>query len=110
MNYSEAKEIMAKARDKSKGAPLGNNTRLFEHAVSTSDVYYSVRLHNTDVVNIYKNGCYSLNSGGWRTRTTQDRINTYSPIRVYADKGTWHIGAIVFVDGIVINSKLLGDK
>ena len=50
-----------------------------------------------------------LNSGGWRTMTTKDRINKYAPIYLFADRGQWYAGnswhdkQFFFQDGMVIN-------
>jgi hypothetical protein len=62
-----------------------------------------VRLHHTDVVIKRPDGTYELNTGGWKTSTTKDRINCYSPARVYSKSGTWYLAADVpFYDGVVI--------
>lgn len=52
---------------------------------------FAVRLHATDVVTILPDGTYSLNTGGWFTVTTKQRINAYGPARVSSDRGTWII-------------------
>lgn len=70
-------------------------------------------MHATDVVTYRPDGSAELNSGGWRTVTTKERINTFSPARVYSDKGRWYvaIGAgwdraerVPFEDGMHINA------
>jgi hypothetical protein len=50
-----------------------------------------IRLHHTDIVVKHLDGTYTLNSGGWRTSTTKERLNTYSPARIYQDKGEWFL-------------------
>jgi hypothetical protein len=52
---------------------------------------YAIRLHNTDVVTLHPDGCYTLDSGGWRTVTTKDRINRYAPVSVASDRGQWYV-------------------
>lgn len=42
-------------------------------------LYYSVRLHETDIVRFHANGDVTLNTGGWRTRTTRDRMRAFFP-------------------------------
>lgn len=70
----------------------------------------AVRLHNTDVIVIRKDGNYVLNSGGWRTVTTKDRINNYSPAYVHQYKRKWYLYDRStginnpFVDGMVIGA------
>lgn len=47
----------------------------------------TIRLHNTDVVTFKPSGEIVLDSGGWNTPTTRDRINLYLP-------ATWYIQTI----------------
>jgi hypothetical protein len=101
MNYSEAKEIFSRARNKTTGYKLGNNTRLVE-----TQGGYGVKLHNTIVVDIQSDGTYILNTGGWFTKTTKDRINSYAPVNLYTGKRIWYLSPHqTFSDGIVVNSK-----
>ena len=51
----------------------------------------AVRYHSTDVVVAHQNGTFTLNSGGYRTATTKERIKTYSPARLFQHKGQWLI-------------------
>lgn len=60
-----------------------------------------VKLHETNVVTFQKDGMIILNSGGWLTSTTKDRINKYSPCRITQAKGLWTVnGKYAFADGI----------
>ncbi len=72
------------------------------------------KLHETYVVLYHHNGSVELNSGGWRTVTTKDRINRclrdYGPreYRVCSDRGVWYlyrdgIAVAGFADGMVIH-------
>lgn len=83
LTYDEAVEKIAKSRDGRK--KLENNTYLYKVGDD-----YAVKLHATDVVTICSNGAYILNTGGWRTPTTKDRINRYAPGVAYSDKGEWY--------------------
>lgn len=65
---------------------LANNTYLHREDAHT----LAVRLHATDVVLIHDDGSYTLDSGGWRTVTTKDRINQYGPVRVYQQQLEWY--------------------
>lgn len=57
-----------------------------------SDGAEVIRLHMTDIVVKHPNGRVVLNSGGWRTMTTKDRINTYAaPYMVYSKAGVWWV-------------------
>jgi hypothetical protein len=96
MDFSTASATI-KNRESKK---VGNNTYL----VRISPETIGVRLHNTIVVKIHKDGTYTLNSGGWRTVTTKDRINSYCPVRVSQNKYDWYVGDenVPFYDGIVV--------
>ena len=94
MNYKEAKELMKTARNKAKGKPLENNTRLHE----TEGGNYEVRLHGYAIVTIMPT-CCRIDSCGWKTVTTKDRLNKYAwggtsdnyNICVVQKKGTWYV-------------------
>jgi hypothetical protein len=50
-----------------------NNTRLTEYV----DGRRTLRLHATDIITWKPDGKIILNSGGWRTHTTKERLNAY---------------------------------
>jgi hypothetical protein len=92
MTYESAKEMLRKARKDSK--TLCHMTTLRE--VETG---YAIRYHSTDVVIIHEDNTYTLNSGGWYTPTTKDRINEYSPASIHQEKGLWyHKNGFMFAD------------
>ena len=115
MNYEKANELL-QGRNKEQ-RKLENNTYLVRHEDSLA-----VRLHETDVVTYLPNGKVILNSGGWKTVTTKDRLNKYSPVRIYQEKSIWfyndsqtdpiqwqpinrkpYFDGITFKDGVCIN-------
>ena len=73
-----------------------------------------IRLHRTDIITFPKRGGVILNTDGWKTVTTKDRINTYNgECTVIQDKGLWYVTTslhpyqdrflrIPFFDGIKI--------
>ena len=74
----------------------------------------AVQLHDTVIVIIGKDGTLTLNSGGFRTNTTKERINRYLPdgLHLWQDKSIWYIGGTrwkkdpitqIFYDGIMIH-------
>lgn len=70
---------------------------------------FAVQYHATDIVIARPDGTITLNSGGWRTPTTKERINRYLPTgyTLIQDKHTWYIkqpnGAdVLFQDGITL--------
>lgn len=115
LTYAEAKEMMSRARNDRR--KLENNTHLESDAPKDGNYRsdYVVRLHDTDVVTLHPNGSYTLNSGGWRTVTTKDRINRYAPVAVFQRKGQWFVAAhqstggwdfdnaVPFEDGMVVS-------
>ncbi len=100
MRFADAWYLYSKAKDKASGKPLGNNTRL----VRVNETTLAVRLHGTNVVEIHNDGTYTLRSGGWRTATTKDRINKYSPANVSQRNWEWYVGDFVFFDGVKVDS------
>lgn len=110
MTFKEAADLHARARDKANGKPIANNTRMFCRKVEdpsgwgafsgydpvdiySPDFYYAIRFHATDVVGIYADGSYMLNTGGWRTVTTMQRINSYLPEgwMLTSERNEWHL-------------------
>ena len=99
MNWIKAASLFAQAKSKEKGKPIANNTRLMKRGED-----YAVRLHETDVVTIHGDDTYTLNTGGWRTVTTKERINRFSPACVYSDRKVWLVGGSLFKDGMKVGS------
>jgi hypothetical protein len=73
----------------SKPKRLANNTVRY----TATDGSTCTRLHGTDII-VQTGDVYTLSSGGWRTNTTKDRLNSLSPARIYADKGAWYVHPI----------------
>lgn len=68
------------------------------------------RLHSTDVVTIDRNGVKTLNSGGWKTNTTKDRISLYGAA-INQIKGVWYVGDVPYFDGIKVkDGKVINPK
>lgn len=76
-----------------------------------------IRLHHTDIMEFPKLGGVILNSGGWKTVTTKERINEYNgECTLIQDKSIWYISTsnnpyqdkdswIPFFDGIKIKDR-----
>lgn len=71
---------------------LGNNT----YAVRLDPQSIGVQLHQTYVVILFDDGSVRLDSGGWHTNTTRDRINAFLPypFALVQQKHTWYIDQI----------------
>lgn len=113
MEYQEAQRQHAnrinRCSGKYEGIPIANNTRLVKRETEEfEDPVYAVKLHETDVVDIRPDGTYKLRTGGWKTRTTKGRINSFSPTQVYTDNGVWRVatqtGDELFADDMVVDS------
>lgn len=85
---------------------IANNT--FKVVYNDGSVAY--RLHKTDVVTVTKDAVI-LNSDGWKTNTTKDRIHQYAyqyGIRLNQTKGLWFVstsaGVFDYFDGIEIST------
>jgi hypothetical protein len=107
MNYTKANELHGKrARRK-----LCNNTYLERRGADIA-----VRLHATDVLVFRPDNSVVYNSGGWRTVTTKERMNSYGADGrwIWQDKGIWSIGTRgrrkLYEDGVIItaNGKIIG--
>lgn len=84
---------------------------------TTSDGTERIKYHDTVVLEVRKDGSIRLDSGGFRTVTTKERINTYQNIvSIWQAKGEWsvHTGEAVipFTDGMEFrkNGQLIGGK
>ena len=95
MNFTKALELTARTGSRK----LENNTYL----VQKDETTIAVRLHRTDVVLIHSDGTFTLNSDGWQTAVTKDRINNYSPARVHQKAGVWYVGEFLFVDNMRVD-------
>ena len=86
MKYAEAYALVA-GKNNRKSRKIDNNTRGYIEY----DNSVSIELHSTKVVTLYPNGLVKLQTGGWMTPTTKDRMNKYSPVRVTQRKGEWYV-------------------
>lgn len=66
-----------------------------------------IRLHHTDIIYFLPNGDIRLNTGGWQTVTTKDRLNGFSPARIYSENGIWYCNYMSkeypYQDGIILH-------
>ena len=101
MNHSEAVSMVRGKRNANR-RKVGNNT----YAEILHDNSVGIMLHSTYVVKIHEDNTYTLQTGGWQTVTTKDRINQYSPVRVYQRKYEWFVKIndkeYPFMEGMVV--------
>jgi len=69
--------------------PIANNTRVIKRTPTT----IAIKLHNTDIITFFENGSIQLNTDGWKTVTTKDRMSRFLPtgINVYSEKFLWYL-------------------
>lgn len=89
--------------------------------VATKQIFYNdgfgIKYHDTEVIKIVDT-VITLNSGGWFSKTTKDRINQYLPewFNLFQNKGFWYLKTpkdnYAFFDGmkIDINGLLLNPQ
>lgn len=72
-----------------------------------------IRLHQTDIIEfLHRNGDIRLNTGGWLTVTTKERLNRFLPgLSIYSIKGVWMISnagqwdnGVPFYDGMILRN------
>lgn len=102
MNYAEAVSMVRGKRNANR-RKIGNNT----YAEILHDNSVGIMLHSTYVVKIHPDNTYTLQTGGWQTVTTKDRINQYSPVRVYQRNYEWFVKLngkeYPFIEGMVVS-------
>lgn len=81
---------------------IANNT--FERMDGDDRV---IRLHNTDIIRFKPGGSVVLDSGGWQTVTTKERMNLLSGYSITQEKGLWSVGrsggdTVPYFDGITL--------
>jgi len=87
---------------------LVSRKRIAQNTIEWIDKYDNryIRLHLTDILTFTPNGSIIINSGGWRTVTTKERINRFLPDgwRISQSNSTWYLNSHVFEDGITIQA------
>lgn len=119
LTYEKANELL-QGRWKS-SRKVDNNTYLMRCPFN-DDIM--LKLHKTFIITFQKDGTIKYNTGGWKTRTTKDRLNKFSNLRLWQDRGVWYfkekwndfmysyddIKTLVFEDGLTQNPDRTFDK
>jgi hypothetical protein len=102
--FSTAYDVFEKARGKIetvKRRKLANNTYLIDNGKRRA-----VRLHSTDILTEIGPGRLRVDTGGWDTMTTRDRLERFSNLRVWRDKGITYVDGHKLRDGMTIAGTL----
>ena len=83
MNWEEANQLWSTVRNPSKGKPLGNNTRLYKNGSE-----FFITLHNNIIITVFPDDSQVLDSCGWKTVTTKERLNKWALTETYTIPGT----------------------
>ncbi len=63
-----------------------------------------IRFHFTNIIRKTLSGKTILNSGGYKTMTTKERIKEFSGFHIRQEKFIWYIGGKKFYDGMIFES------
>ena len=103
------KEMLQGIEDKVQSSRIiGNNTL----GVFYKDGTEAIRFHNTDILFV-KDGIVTLNSGGWKTATTKDRINGFLrhfdvPFYIQQRNHQWFIAQGIFYRYLTVDGDTAG--
>ncbi len=93
-----------------KGKIIQRNT--FRYTNKNGDTV--IRLHTTDIITHTLDGKTILNSGGYKSYTTKERMNSYSGYHVSQRKGVWYVygsgnteNSIPYYDGMILPDAFL---
>lgn len=108
MNFYTALELLETARNKSAGKPIGRNTRL----IWVDDHTIGLTLHDNIIVYYHDDMSITLDSCGWQTVTTKDRLNNFTPFSIYQRSRQWYVQAddkeFLFKDGMKLYQTACG--
>ncbi len=85
----------------SKAKKIAGSTLSLEYADGATGIVF----HTTQIILKKANGNIQLFNGGFYTKTTKDRINEYTSLKVRQVKGSWYVNGKLFYEGIEFNSK-----
>ena len=80
---------------------LANNTYLIDNGKRRA-----IRLHSTDIATEAGQGKIRIDTGGWDTLTTRERLHRFTSCRVYRDKGQTYVDGQKLRDGMIISGTL----
>jgi hypothetical protein len=104
-SYKELNEYLAKGKNKD-NRPLENNTRV----IRINEMSIGIKLHETFVLIYTDHEMLEIDTGGWQTNTTKDRMNKYQNVfRIYTKNHIWYMGFVNFHSEISFKEYLYKD-
>jgi len=103
-SYIKSYSTADKALGQNKTKVIGNNTELVEDFSGS----ISIELHGNRILTFKRSNDIVLDSAGWQTSTTKDRLNRYTPksVSITQRDGVWYVKRNgreqEFRDGMVI--------
>lgn len=79
-SYIEAVSRLKKGRPNQASRKVGNNTYLEQDVIGEC---IHLRLHRTRILSWYADGRITVQTNGWQTKTTKDRLNSFLPAPFY---------------------------
>ena len=99
-------ECLRRWNDATKRQRNAGEIKLAPNTVLTSkDGCFAVRFYRTDILTFHPDGRVVFRTGGFRTATTKERLNRYSPVGVWASRKVWYVGGDVFEEGYVYHGR-----
>lgn len=83
MTFAKAKTTLGKRSSKK----IGNNTYL----QSNHDGTIGIRFHSTEIVMLFEDGTIEFDNGGYRSMTTKERLNAFTPFSFEQKKHEWFV-------------------
>ena len=98
--YSELNDLLGNREEKK----IRYATRVKRYGEGEIAIYH----HATPIIIVNDKGEYYINTRGYHSRTTKDRINDYSPIGIYQKNFEWFVvdkenGDYPFIDGMTFD-------
>lgn len=104
-SYNDATKALGYGRKRER--TLGYATRLLAHGDGTISVVH----HSTPIVTYFKDGTVQCDTRGWRSATTKERLNLFTPINVWQRAFQWYwapkgmLGEQAYQDGLLVDSR-----
>jgi hypothetical protein len=103
-SFKECREYLDKGKNRKNtmDRPIAHNTRV----VQLDDGTIGIKFHNTYIIKYYSNVLHGvkvhegdsiqLNTGGWKTVTTRDRMNRFCPLNIWTEKNVMYVSPFVW--------------